>query len=170
MSTNSILFSPFRLGPNELKNRIVMAPMTRNRAGGEHSPYAGTAFAIVTAGRPGDTETRGETRVARGSKIQCEVRGAWCGSAGVRRNRSTWRQSEKAKSKANLPPPSLPPSLQPSLKLPPSLFELWRTSRPTRKLWWTGKLLRGRQITDLRPLLHLTPGTAALPFPPGAHA
>ena len=28
----SILFSPFRLGDLELKNRIVMAPLTRNRA------------------------------------------------------------------------------------------------------------------------------------------
>jgi N-ethylmaleimide reductase len=32
MTTESILFSPFALGPNELKNRIVMAPMTRSRA------------------------------------------------------------------------------------------------------------------------------------------
>ena len=28
----SILFSPFRLGDIELRNRIVMAPLTRNRA------------------------------------------------------------------------------------------------------------------------------------------
>ena len=28
----SVLFSPFRLGETELKNRIVMAPLTRNRA------------------------------------------------------------------------------------------------------------------------------------------
>ena len=34
------LFSPYKLGPYELKNRMVMAPMTRNRAGKEmhHSP------------------------------------------------------------------------------------------------------------------------------------
>jgi N-ethylmaleimide reductase len=32
MATESILFSPLTLGPNILKNRIVMAPMTRNRA------------------------------------------------------------------------------------------------------------------------------------------
>jgi N-ethylmaleimide reductase len=34
------LFSPFRLGPLELPNRIVMAPMTRNRAGPGNAPTA----------------------------------------------------------------------------------------------------------------------------------
>lgn len=29
----SRLFTPFDLGPTQLRNRIVMAPMTRNRAG-----------------------------------------------------------------------------------------------------------------------------------------
>lgn len=33
-----ILFSPYDLGPNELANRIVMAPMTRNRAGEGNVP------------------------------------------------------------------------------------------------------------------------------------
>ncbi|HTP90960.1 MAG TPA: alkene reductase [Xanthobacteraceae bacterium] len=33
------LFSPFRLGPLTLPNRIVMAPMTRNRAGPGNAPY-----------------------------------------------------------------------------------------------------------------------------------
>jgi N-ethylmaleimide reductase len=32
MTAESTLFFPFTLGPNELKNRIVMAPMTRSRA------------------------------------------------------------------------------------------------------------------------------------------
>ncbi len=32
MTAGSILFSTFTLGPHELKNRIVMAPMTRSRA------------------------------------------------------------------------------------------------------------------------------------------
>jgi N-ethylmaleimide reductase len=32
------LFSPFRLGPLQLRNRIVMAPMTRNRAGPGNAP------------------------------------------------------------------------------------------------------------------------------------
>jgi N-ethylmaleimide reductase len=32
------LFSPFRLGPLELPNRVVMAPMTRNRAGPGNVP------------------------------------------------------------------------------------------------------------------------------------
>jgi len=34
------LFSPFRLGPLELPNRVVMAPMTRNRAGPGNVPTA----------------------------------------------------------------------------------------------------------------------------------
>lgn len=32
------LFTPFRLGPYELRNRLVMAPMTRNRAGEGNVP------------------------------------------------------------------------------------------------------------------------------------
>ncbi|MFQ5755443.1 MAG: alkene reductase [Acidiferrobacterales bacterium] len=34
------LFAPVRLGPYELTNRIVMAPMTRNRAGAGNAPSA----------------------------------------------------------------------------------------------------------------------------------
>ena len=34
------LFSPFKLGPLELPNRVVMAPMTRNRAGPGNVPHA----------------------------------------------------------------------------------------------------------------------------------
>jgi N-ethylmaleimide reductase len=34
------IFSPFRLGPLELPNRVVMAPMTRNRAGPDNVPTA----------------------------------------------------------------------------------------------------------------------------------
>src|ERR1700685_3580112 len=34
------VFSPFRLGPLDLPNRIVMAPMTRNRAGAGNVPTA----------------------------------------------------------------------------------------------------------------------------------
>jgi N-ethylmaleimide reductase len=34
------LFSPVRIGPHELSNRIVMAPMTRNRAGAGEVPTA----------------------------------------------------------------------------------------------------------------------------------
>ena len=34
------LFSPFRLGPLDLPNRVVMAPMTRNRAGPGNVPTA----------------------------------------------------------------------------------------------------------------------------------
>jgi N-ethylmaleimide reductase len=36
--TSADLFSPFRLGPLTLPNRIVMAPMTRNRAGSGNVP------------------------------------------------------------------------------------------------------------------------------------
>jgi N-ethylmaleimide reductase len=59
MSENSTLFSPFMLGPTELKNRIVMAPMTRNRAGegnvptplhAEHYSQRATGGLIVTCG------------------------------------------------------------------------------------------------------------------------
>jgi N-ethylmaleimide reductase len=34
------VFSPFRLGPLQLPNRVVMAPMTRNRAGPGNAPTA----------------------------------------------------------------------------------------------------------------------------------
>ena len=32
MADASVLFTPFRLGRLELRNRVVMAPLTRNRA------------------------------------------------------------------------------------------------------------------------------------------
>ena len=38
MSAEVTLFSPLRVGPYELANRIVMAPMTRNRAGAGNVP------------------------------------------------------------------------------------------------------------------------------------
>ena len=34
------LFTPLQLGPYELKNRLVMAPLTRNRAGTDGVPTA----------------------------------------------------------------------------------------------------------------------------------
>ncbi|HEX2202601.1 MAG TPA: alkene reductase [Longimicrobium sp.] len=37
------LFSPFQLGPYELRNRVVMAPMTRNRAGEGNVPTEASA-------------------------------------------------------------------------------------------------------------------------------
>lgn len=40
---NIDLFTPVRLGPYELPNRIVMAPLTRNRAGDGNVPQAMTA-------------------------------------------------------------------------------------------------------------------------------
>lgn len=42
-SDHRTLFSPFRLGPHELPNRIVMAPMTRSRAGEGRVPRDFTA-------------------------------------------------------------------------------------------------------------------------------
>ena len=38
--TSIDLFSPYKLGPLSLPNRIVMAPMTRNRAGAGNAPTA----------------------------------------------------------------------------------------------------------------------------------
>jgi N-ethylmaleimide reductase len=40
MTKNIDVFSPFHLGPLQLPNRIVMAPMTRNRAGPGNAPTA----------------------------------------------------------------------------------------------------------------------------------
>ncbi|MFF2195655.1 alkene reductase [Streptomyces sp. NPDC058157] len=37
-AAGSLLFSPARLGPLDLPNRLVMAPLTRNRAGGDGVP------------------------------------------------------------------------------------------------------------------------------------
>jgi len=53
MSEQRNLFSPFQLGPYELPNRVVMAPMTRSRAGAGNtaSPLAATYYAQrATAG------------------------------------------------------------------------------------------------------------------------
>jgi len=38
--SNTDIFSPFQLGPLRLANRVVMAPMTRNRAGPGNAPTA----------------------------------------------------------------------------------------------------------------------------------
>jgi N-ethylmaleimide reductase len=38
------LLAPFQLGPNQLANRLVMAPMTRNRADDRDAPHALTAL------------------------------------------------------------------------------------------------------------------------------
>ncbi len=59
MPTDSILFTSLKLGPIQLKNRIVMAPMTRNRAGegnvptalhAQHYSQRATGGLIVTCG------------------------------------------------------------------------------------------------------------------------
>ena len=63
-----ILFDPLRLGAIELRNRIVMAPMTRMRAGPGHAPtplnaeyYAQRASAgmIVTEGTAVSPQAQG---------------------------------------------------------------------------------------------------------------
>src|SRR5215468_526368 len=38
-SADSLLFQPIQVGELTLKNRIVMAPMTRNRANGDDAPH-----------------------------------------------------------------------------------------------------------------------------------
>jgi N-ethylmaleimide reductase len=40
MTAESVLFTPFTLGPIALANRLVMAPLTRNRAGADNVPTA----------------------------------------------------------------------------------------------------------------------------------
>jgi N-ethylmaleimide reductase len=41
-NTKADLFSPIEMGPYALRNRVIMAPMTRNRAGEGHVPQAMT--------------------------------------------------------------------------------------------------------------------------------
>jgi N-ethylmaleimide reductase len=96
------LFSPVRVGPHELPNRIVMAPMTRNRAGAGEVPTAlmatyyaqrasaglivseGTQITPQGQGYPGTPgihsveQIAGWTRVtdavhARGGRIFCQL-------------------------------------------------------------------------------------------------
>ena len=38
MSTHADLFTPVKVGPLELRNRVVMAPLTRSRAGPGNVP------------------------------------------------------------------------------------------------------------------------------------
>src|ERR1044072_7116810 len=87
------LFSPFQLGPYELRNRLVMAPMTRNRAGDGNVPtgvtaqyYAqrATAGLIITEGSqvapagqgyPLTPGIHGDEQVAGGRKVTEAVHG-----------------------------------------------------------------------------------------------
>ncbi len=51
MKTHYHLFSPVRVGPYELPNRLVMAPMTRNRAGyGNVPPCRGLTNHVIEPG------------------------------------------------------------------------------------------------------------------------
>lgn len=69
--TASKLFSPFKLGSMELKNRLVMAPMTRNRAIGnipnalmaEYYGQRATAGLIVTEGTSPSPNGLGYARI-----------------------------------------------------------------------------------------------------------
>src|SRR3977135_395147 len=80
------LFSPVRLGPHELPNRIVMAPMTRNRPGAGAVPIVseGTQVTPQGQGYPGTPgihsveQIAGWKRVtdavhARGGRIFCQL-------------------------------------------------------------------------------------------------
>src|SRR5277367_2660961 len=70
MSTNK-LFSPLRLGKIELKNRIVMSPMTRSRATGnipneliaEYYAQRATAGLIITEGTSPSPNGLGYARI-----------------------------------------------------------------------------------------------------------
>ena len=63
------IFEPLKMGPVELKNRIVMAPMTRNRAANNHEAptdlhtqyYSQRASGglIITEGSPVSPAARG---------------------------------------------------------------------------------------------------------------
>ena len=53
MTNSNDLFSPYALGPIMLSNRIVMAPLTRNRAPGPESVLPDRPVAVY-----GDTATR----------------------------------------------------------------------------------------------------------------
>src|SRR6476646_8942569 len=69
--SESLLFSPYRLGRIELRNRVVMAPMTRSRAlGNVPSELAATYYAqraeaglIVTEGTSPAPEGLGYARI-----------------------------------------------------------------------------------------------------------
>ena len=50
--TDIDILSPFRLGPLELPNRVVMAPMTRNRAGPGNVPTRSTPPTMRSAPAP----------------------------------------------------------------------------------------------------------------------
>ena len=54
MSTPTKLFEPFKLGPITLPNRLVMAPLTRNRAvaGLVPSPLGGRILRAARLRRP----------------------------------------------------------------------------------------------------------------------
>ncbi len=52
MNANALLLSPFQLGPHTLRNRVVLAPMTRNRAGPGNvvQPLTATYYAQRASG------------------------------------------------------------------------------------------------------------------------
>ena len=59
MTNTSLLFTPFRLGRLELKNRLAMAPMTRSRAGEGNVPNAARRRPTTrSAPRPGSSSPR----------------------------------------------------------------------------------------------------------------
>src|SRR5207302_2616306 len=62
----SDLFSPIRLGPYDLRNRLVMAPMTRNRAGPGEVPTALMATYYAQRASAGLIVTEGTQISAQG--------------------------------------------------------------------------------------------------------
>jgi len=101
------LFSPLQLGALQLPNRIIMAPLTRMRAGANSAPTAlnakyyaqrasagliiseGTAVSPDAHGYPSDPEIYTAEQIERGN-----VNGSGCfDSAGLLCGRSCWRRS-----------------------------------------------------------------------------
>ena len=66
MSGANVLFSEFELGPSKLKNRIIMAPMTRNRAAEGNVPYELNAKYYVQRASAGLIITEGAQVSERG--------------------------------------------------------------------------------------------------------
>ena len=59
MNKRNVLLSPIRLGPYHLSNRLVMAPMTRNRAGAGNVPQAMNALYYAQRASAGFIITEG---------------------------------------------------------------------------------------------------------------
>ncbi len=73
----SSLFTPYRLGPIELANRLVLAPMTRNRAGADGLPTDSMGTYAQRAGA-GLIVTEGTLHMVEGPRTVTEkIRSDW---------------------------------------------------------------------------------------------